>query len=106
MPNYKAKPEPKAGRVWHRNEPVPEEDNRNWIWPMQVMINFAASAEFQQLYLDYLGRRPESIKTFAMALAPGQADTMWVYRVPDNTALATWIQLRHPDWIDTSGSWV
>jgi hypothetical protein len=73
---------------------------------MQVMINFAASSEFQQLYLDYLGRQPESIKTFAMALAPGQADTMWVYRVPDNTVLATWIQLRHPDWIDTSGSWV
>jgi nitrous oxide reductase accessory protein NosL len=72
---------------------------------MHVMVNCHDQVLFQQLYQDYLGKPAESLQTFAMALAPGHADTMWVYAVPDQTALATWIQLQHPEWIDRTGSW-
>jgi hypothetical protein len=67
---------------------------------LQVMIRFCDGPEFQRLCEHYLGQRGEFVQDFVMATAPGTGDRMCIYSVPDDSALATWIHLRHPEWID------
>ena len=64
------------------------------------MIRFADGVEFQRLCEHYLGHRGEFVQDFMMATAPGVADKMCIYRVPDNSPLATYTHLAHPEWID------
>ena len=64
------------------------------------MIKFADGVEFQGLCEHYLGHRGEFVQDFQVATAPGIADRMCIYRVPDDSALATYIHLAHPEWID------
>ena len=64
------------------------------------MIRFADGVEFQHLCEHYLGHRGEFVQDFMVATAPGLADRMCIYRVPDESALATYIHLAHPEWID------
>jgi hypothetical protein len=98
-------PEPAVGQAQHKNEHVLEEDNRAWILIMHVMIKFADGVEFQNLCLHYLGQRAEFVQDFVMATAPGTGDRMCIYRIDDDTALATWISMARPNWIDRTGSW-
>lgn len=67
---------------------------------MQVMIKFKDGVDFERLCLHYLGRRAEFVQDFVMASAPGQGDRMCIYRIPDDSTLATWIHIKHPEWID------
>ena len=67
---------------------------------MQVMIKFADGPEFQRLCEHFTGQRGDFVQDFTVATAPGIGDRMCIYRVPDNSPLATWIHLRHPEWID------
>ena len=71
---------------------------------MQVMIRFRDGVEFHNLCQQYLGHRGEFVQDFQIATAPGIADRLCVYSVPDDTALATWIHLKHPEWIDRNRS--
>ena len=64
------------------------------------MIRFADGVEFQRLCEHYLGHRGEFVQDFQVATAPGIGDRMCIYSVPDDSALATWIHLKHPEWID------
>jgi hypothetical protein len=64
------------------------------------MIRFADGVEFQRLCEHYLGHRGEFVQDFQVATAPDVIDRMCIYHVPDDTALATWIHLKHPEWID------
>lgn len=64
------------------------------------MIRFCDGVEFQRLCEHYLGQRGEFVQDFVMATAPGTGDTVCIYSVPDHSALATWIHLKHPEWID------
>jgi hypothetical protein len=67
---------------------------------MQVMIRFADGVEFQGLCEHFTGTRGDFVQDFQVATAPGTADRMCIYHIDDGTPLATWIQLRHPEWID------
>lgn len=67
---------------------------------MQVMISFADGVEFQHLCEHYLGRRGEYVQDFHVATGPGEHERYVIYRVPDDSALATYIHLAHPEWID------
>lgn len=67
---------------------------------MQVLIDFEHGVEFQRLCEHYLGHRGEFVQDFMVAVAPGVAGRMCIYRVPDDSALATYIHLAHPEWID------
>jgi hypothetical protein len=67
---------------------------------LQVMIRFCDGVEFQGLCEQFTGRRGDFVQDFVMATAPGTGDTVCIYSVPDDSALATWIHLRHPEWID------
>ena len=98
-------PERLAGLARHRNGLVPEEDNKRWIWIMQVMIRFCDGVEFERLCLDYLGRRAEFVQDFVMATAPGMGDRCVIYQVPTESPLATWIQLARPEWVTTTWNW-
>ena len=89
-----------AGAVWHRNEHGLVEDNKAWTLIMQVMIRFADGLEFQHLCEHFTGTKGDFVQDFQVATAPGTADRMCIYHIDDGTPLATWIQLRHPNWID------
>ena len=67
---------------------------------MQVMIDHEHGVEFQHLCEHYLGHRGQLIQDFMMAMAPGVSGRMCLYHVPDESALATYIHLAHPEWID------
>jgi hypothetical protein len=67
---------------------------------MQVMIDHEHGVEFQLLCEHYLGHRGEFVQDFMVNTAPGVAGRMCIYRVPDASALATYIHLAHPEWID------
>ena len=67
---------------------------------MQVMIDHDHGVEFQRLCEHYLGHRGEFVQDFMVNTAPGVAGRMCIYRVPDDSALATYIHLAHPEWID------
>lgn len=64
------------------------------------MIRFMDGVKFQHLCEHYLGHRGDFVQDFTMATAPGIGDRMCIYRVPDDSALATYILLAHPEWID------
>ena len=64
------------------------------------MIRHADGVEFQGLCEHYLGHRGEYVQDFVVATAAGESDRMCIYRVPDDSALATYIHLAHPEWID------
>jgi len=67
---------------------------------MQVMIDHEHGVEFQHLCEHYLGHRGEFVQDFMVNTAPGVSGRMCIYRVPDDSALATYIHLAHPEWID------
>ena len=67
---------------------------------MQVMIDHQHGVEFQRLCEHYLGHRGEFVQDFVMSTAPDWTTRMCIYRVPDHSALATYIHLAHPEWID------
>ena len=67
---------------------------------MQVMISFADGVKFQRLCEHYLGHRGEYVQDFQVATGPGESNRFVIYRVPDESALATYIHLAHPEWID------
>jgi len=69
---------------------------------MQVVIRFRDGREFQDLCLHYLGHRGEFVQDFVMATAPGIGDRCVIYRIPDDSPLATYIGLARPGWIDYS----
>lgn len=64
------------------------------------MISFESGVEFQHLCEHYLGRRAEFVQDFMVATAPDHKGRYCIYRVPDDSALATYIRLAHPEWID------
>ena len=67
---------------------------------MQVVIRFRDGAEFQDLCQHYLGGQAEFVQDFVLATAPGIGDRCVIYRIPDGSALATYIGLARPGWID------
>lgn len=67
---------------------------------MQVMIRFSDGVEFQRLCEHFTGGRGNLVQDFMMATAPGQGDRVCVFHIDDDTPLATWIHLQHPEWID------
>ena len=67
---------------------------------MQVMISYEDGVEFQKLCEHFTGQRGEFVQDFMMNTAPGVAGRMCIYHIDDDTPLATWIQLKHPNWID------
>jgi len=69
---------------------------------MQVLITLCDGAEFQALCDQFLGGPAEFLQDFVIARAPGTGDRCVIYRVPDHTAMATWITLARPGWIDYS----
>ena len=69
---------------------------------MQVVIRFRDGTEFQDLCQHYLGQQAEFVQDFVLATAPGIGDRCVIYRIPDDSALATYIQLARPGWIDYS----
>jgi hypothetical protein len=64
------------------------------------MIDHESGVEFQRLCEHFTGQRGDFVQDFVMATAPDWTTRMCIYRVPDDSALATWIHLRHPEWID------
>jgi hypothetical protein len=44
--------------------------------------------------------RPTMLHDFMMATGPGEAGRMCIYEIDDASPLATWIHLKHPEWID------
>jgi len=67
---------------------------------LQVMISFRDGVEFQRLCEHFTGQRGDFVQDFMVNTAPGQQDRMCVYHIEDNSPLATWIHLQHPEWID------
>lgn len=67
---------------------------------MQVMISHEDGVEFQRLCEHFTGQRGNFVQDFVMNTAPGQAGRMCIYRIDDASPLATWIHLKHPEWID------
>lgn len=67
---------------------------------MQVMIDFEHGVEFQRLCEHFTGQRARFVQDFTMAYAPDWQGRMCVYHIDDDTPLATWIHLKHPEWID------
>jgi hypothetical protein len=44
----------------------------------------------------------EYVQDFTVATAPEQHERWCIFHIPDDHAMATWIRLTHPDWIDYS----
>ena len=90
--------EPQVGVALHNDVDVVESVKGSWI--LQCLIRFCDGVEFQDLCLHYLGHRAEFVQDFVMATAPGIGDRCVIYRIPDDTALATYIRIARPHWID------
>lgn len=69
---------------------------------MRILLYFRDSLEFDRLHQDYFGRRPDLIQDFMVATAPGIGDRVGIFEIADDTALATWIRMARPHWIDYS----
>ena len=67
---------------------------------MQVMISHTDGVEFQKLCEHFTGVRGNFVQDFMVNSAPGVAGRMCIYHIDDDTPLATWIHLKHPEWID------
>ena len=64
------------------------------------MISVEDGTEFQGLCEHSLGHRGEFVQDFMVATGPNHKGRYCIYRVPDDSALATYIHLAHPEWID------
>lgn len=67
---------------------------------MNVMITWKDGLEFQRLCEHFTGQRGDLVQDFNMATAPGESGRMCIYHIEDDSPLATWIHLQHPEWID------
>lgn len=91
-------PEPQDGVALHNDASVVDVVKGSWI--LQCLIRFSDGVEFQHLCEHYLGHRGEFVQDFVLATAPGIGDRCVIYRVPDDSALATYIRIARPHWID------
>jgi hypothetical protein len=64
------------------------------------MITDQTAEEWWSLCNGMLGKPLEPIEDYMMSMAPGQAGRMFIYDIQDNTAVATWVTLKHPGWIE------
>jgi hypothetical protein len=64
------------------------------------MISHTDGVEFQKLCEHFTGTRGNFVQDFMVNSAPGVAGRMCIYHIDDDTPLATWIRLKHPEWID------
>jgi len=67
---------------------------------MRVVIYFDHSVEFDRVYQESFGRRPELLRDFWINRGPNDATRAGVFDVADDSAMATWIRLARPEWID------
>lgn len=67
---------------------------------MNVLISHEHAVEFQGLCEHFTGARGDMVQDFTVATGPGESGRMAIYHIEDHSALATWIHLQHPEWID------
>lgn len=70
---------------------------------MQVIIRSQDRAQFKRLCESYPDPASTHVQDLVMATAPDRQDSCSRYSVPDHTALATWISLAQPHWIEPAG---
>lgn len=64
------------------------------------MITDQQGEEWWALCQGMLGNPLTPIEDYMMAVAPGVAGRMCIFEVEDDTALATWVRMKHPEWIE------
>ncbi len=69
---------------------------------MRILIYFRDGVEFDRLHQEYFGTRPILIQDYMVATAPGIGDRMGIFEIPTDSAMATWIRIARPHWIDFS----
>ena len=67
---------------------------------MNVLISHEHAVEFQGLCEHFTGQRGQMVQDFMVNTAPGQQGRMAIFHIADDSPLATWIHLQHPEWID------
>lgn len=67
---------------------------------MRVIIYFEDGVEFDHMYQEYFGTRPQLIRDWSVNRAPGVATRAGLFEVEDDSAMATWIRMARPQWID------
>ena len=67
---------------------------------MRVMITDKTAEEWRSLCHGMLGHALDFEQDYTVATAPGQTGRLFVYNIPTDSPMATWVQLKHADWID------
>ena len=67
---------------------------------MRVLLDHEQGPEWWALCRGMLGEPMTPVEDYMMATAPGQAGRVCVFEVEDDHPLATWVRIKHPEWIE------
>ena len=67
---------------------------------MRVLIDQACGQEWWALCQGFFGHPLTPVEDYSTAVAPGVAGRLLIFDIKDSSALATWIAVKHPRWIE------
>lgn len=67
---------------------------------MRVMITDLSGQEWWSLCQGMFGHQLQAVEDYTMATAPAEYGRLCIFEVDDQGPLATWITLKHPEWIE------
>lgn len=67
---------------------------------MRVMITDKEAQEWWALCQGMLGHQLDPVEDYQMATAPAEYGRLCIFDIADSSAMATWIQLKNPRWIE------
>jgi hypothetical protein len=65
---------------------------------MRIMVRGAHLPQFESACAEF-GYQVQANQTMSVWFGAGDQDTLSEYVMPDDLALATWIVMRHPEWL-------
>jgi len=67
---------------------------------MRVMITDKEGQEWWALCQGMFGHPLTPVEDYQMATAPAEYGRLCIFDIEDDSPLATWVQLKHPRWIE------